>query len=113
MFSYLNHVFLELHYRFHRALGETTRLIVSGYGFGDKGINNRVIDWMCSPSSNSARKMILIDPRSLDDLQQTARGAVAGKLREWRDSKNLVHLECKIGTDTANWETILNKLVQA
>ena len=113
MFSYLNHVFLELHYRFHRALGETTRLIVSGYGFGDKGINNRIIDWMCSPGSNSERKMILIDPRSLDDLQQTARGAVAGKLRAWMDSKNLVHLECGIGTDEANWETILNKLVQA
>jgi len=110
MFSYLNHTFLELHYRFHRALGETTRLVVSGYGFGDKGINNRITDWMCSASSSDARKMILIEPRSLDDLQQIARGAIGGKLISWRDSGSLSHLKCRIGTTDADWKVISNEL---
>ena len=108
MSDYLNHVFLELHYRFHRALGETTRLVVSGYGFGDKGINNRITDWMCSTGSKGARKMVLIEPRSLDDLQQTARGAIAQKLKDWKESGSLVHLE--LGIDDADWQTISKKL---
>ena len=112
MFSYLNPVFLELHYRFHRALGETTQLVIAGYGFGDKGINNRITDWMCSAGPNGARRMILIEPRSLNDVQQTARGAIAGKLRSWRDGGSLVHLECGIGCADANWEAISNELAR-
>lgn len=110
MFSYLNHVFLELHYRFHRALGDTTRLVVSGYGFGDKGINNRITDWMCSACSSGERKMILIEPRSLADLQQTARGAIAEKLVSWQDAGSLIHFKCGIGTTPANWTAISNEL---
>lgn len=110
MFSYLNHVFLELHYRFHRALGETSQLVVSGYGFGDKGINNRITDWMCSACSSVARKMILIEPRSLDNLQHTARGAIAGKLVSWQNAGSLIHLQCGIGTGDADWEVISNQL---
>lgn len=110
MFSYLNHVFLELHYRFHRALGETTRLVVSGYGFGDKGINSRITDWMCSACSSGERKMILIEPRSLTDVQQTARGAIAGKLMAWQNAGSFVHLECGIGTSNTSWRAISNEL---
>ncbi|MGJ3243267.1 MAG: SIR2 family protein [Opitutales bacterium] len=110
MFSYLNHVFLELHYRFHRALAEATRLVVSGYGFGDKGINNRIKDWMCSACPSGERKMILIEPRSLDDLQQTARGAIAGKLMAWQQAGRLIHLKCGIGSTDADWKIISNEL---
>lgn len=110
MFSYLNHVFLELHYRFHRALGEPTRLVVSGYGFGDKGINNRITDWMCSACSSGARNMILIEPRSLADLQQTARGAIAGKLVSWQEAGSLIHLKCGVGSTDADWKVISNEL---
>lgn len=110
MFSYLNHVFLELHYRFHRTLGQTTRLVVSGYGFSDKGINHRITDWMCSTCSTNAKKMILIDPRSLADLQRTARGAIAGKLMSWEENGSLVHLKVGIGDANANWKAILTEL---
>jgi len=110
MFSYLNHVFLELLYRFHRALGEATRLVVSGYGFGDKGINNRITDWMCSECPSGERTMILIEPRSLDDLQQTARGAIAGKLLSWQEAGSLIHLQCGVGTSDADWNVVSNEL---
>ncbi|OIQ89111.1 hypothetical protein GALL_290160 [mine drainage metagenome] len=45
-------IFLELMFQFQRRLKETRYLIVSGYGFGDKGINNRIWAWIDSHRDN-------------------------------------------------------------
>jgi len=112
MLDYLNHVFLELHYRFHRILADTTRLVVCGYGFGDKGINNRITDWMCLSTGQGDRKMVLIEPRALEDVQRRARGAIAGKLMAWKDEKRFVHLQSPIGNPDVTWERISYALTQ-
>ena len=104
--GYLNHVFLELHYRFHRTLAESSRLVVCGYGFGDKGINNRIADWMCPSSESTKRKMIVIDPKSLAKVQETARGAIGGKIHSWMQEGRFIHLPYGLDDAEVNWNRI-------
>lgn len=110
MAGYLNHVFLELHYRFHRTLAESSRLVVCGYGFGDKGINNRITDWMCLSPESARRKMILIDPKSLEQIQEMSRGAIGAKLQSWLDAGRFVHLSVGLGSAELNWEKVSGHL---
>lgn len=72
LLKYTTGIFADLHFRFYRNLEDTDRLVVCGYGFGDKGINTRLLDWVHSADS---RRAVVIDPR-LWDLRWTARGAV-------------------------------------
>jgi len=111
MLDYLNHVFLELHYRFHRALAHTTRLVVCGYGFGDKGINNRIADWMGFSAGQGKRKMILIEPRSLDEVRRSSRGVIGGRLMIWKDEGSFVHLQFPIGSPDLTWERLSRELL--
>ena len=55
--------FLDLLCLLRRRLADTTRLMVSGYGFGDKGINGILIEWLSHPGN----RMLWIDP----DHEQT------------------------------------------
>lgn len=111
MLAYLNHVFLELHYRLHRTLAETTRLVVCGYGFGDKGINNRIVDWMGLSTGQGKRKIVLIEPRSLEQVRVSSRGAIAGKLMTWKDQGSFVHWEFPIQSSKVSWAHVSNKLL--
>ena len=61
MLGYLSGVFDELHCRFHDELSTSNRLVVAGYGFGDKGINSQIIDWMFS---SRLHQIVLIHPNT-------------------------------------------------
>lgn len=111
MFGYLNHVFLELHYRFHSTLIEASGLVISGYSFGDKGINSRLTDYMCLPVNRGEKKVVLIDPRPLEEVEQSARGAIAGKLMAWRDDGRLVHLRAGIESEDVTWARVSDELL--
>ncbi len=110
MQGYLNHVFLELHYRFHRTLATASRLVVCGYGFGDKGINNRITDWMCLSPKSVSRKIILIDPKSFGQVCETARGAIGAKLHFWKEEGRFIHFPYCLGDDEVNWGIVRDKL---
>ena len=111
MFDYLNHVFLELHYRFHRTLAESARLVVCGYGFGDKGINNRIVDWMNLSTGQGGRKMVLIEPRPLEQVRLSSRGAIAAKLMTWNDEGRFVHLQFPIENPAVAWGQLSRQLL--
>ena len=72
---YNSQPFLELHYRFMRALEEKDRttLIVCGYGFGDKGVNTRIVEWLRRSPSN---RLLIIDPEQSEILHNKARGGI-------------------------------------
>lgn len=111
IFGYMNDVFLELHYRFYRALAETTRLVVCGYGFGDKGINNRIVEWLCLSAGQGRRKMLLIEPRSLEKVRISSRGAIAGKLMTWKGEGSFVHLQFPIESPEVAWRQVSTELL--
>jgi len=49
-----------LYCELRHALRETERLIVCGYGFGDKGINGQIGEWVASSAQNV---MVVVDPK--------------------------------------------------
>ncbi len=73
--AYGSGIFLELMFQFHKRLKETNLLIVSGYGFADKGINNRLWAWLDSRPEN--RLLLLHNFDRLDELRQKAKPSLS------------------------------------
>ena len=59
MRHYTSGIYADLYFELRRALRETERLIVCGYGFGDKGINRQLIEWADS-ADQKQRIMVVI-----------------------------------------------------
>ena len=55
--SYGSGVFLEILFQFHAMLKRTEILVTSGYGFKDKGINNRIWAWL---DNNELNRLIIM-----------------------------------------------------
>jgi hypothetical protein len=106
--NYTDPIFLELHYRFYRILNESECLIVCGYSFGDKGINQYIANWLSSSSGKNQRKMILIDPHSFEEVRRGARSAIATKLETWKNKGQFEHFRSKI--EDMTWNQLREKL---
>lgn len=59
-------IFAELFYRLHAEMKKCQNIILPGYGFGDKGINDRLIYWKNESSKN---RLILIHPKDKDPYE--------------------------------------------
>ena len=81
--EYSRGIFLDLHHRFRLTLREADRLVVCGYGFGDKGINTAVIEWYYKKCD---RRFLIIHPDPCE-LFSNARAAIRSKWHdEWKDN---------------------------
>lgn len=78
MLGYLSGLFENLYDEFKKSLKETNILVVSGYGFGDKGINTQIINWLNMPQSE---KLIIIHPNE-QSLKNYSRGAIKRVLNQ-------------------------------
>ncbi len=79
MADYSSGVFLELHYRFRATLRESSKLVVCGYSFGDKGINEEIVGWI---EGGKGRLLVVIHPDP-SSLVASARGAIRNGWEEW------------------------------
>lgn len=70
MWGYLSGIFEEQFHFFIKMLNNTDILIISGYGFGDKGINSKLYNWLLSKQSKS---MLIIHPNK-NKLINNSRG---------------------------------------
>jgi len=52
MLEYGFGIVAEMHCRFHQALQEHDCMVMSGYGWNDRGINGRLFEWLCSSREN-------------------------------------------------------------
>ncbi|MDA8632421.1 SIR2 family protein [Verrucomicrobiales bacterium] len=50
--SYNLGIYAEMLFRFHEALKSAENIVMSGYGWGDSGINVRIVDWFFANNSN-------------------------------------------------------------
>lgn len=87
-----------------RALQETEILILCGYGFGDKGINTRLIEWAYSSQQNIL-VVIHAEPQS---LKMKGRGAISKNWDEWLQSRKLVLIQKWV--QNTSWEEIHNAI---
>ncbi|NIA13225.1 MAG: hypothetical protein GWP08_04030 [Nitrospiraceae bacterium] len=76
--SYLTSIFMELHLRFYQSLRDTKAVVVAGYGFGDKGINTRLLEWVWAPEK---RRLVVIEPNLSEDSGLTPGPAARGAIR--------------------------------
>ncbi|MDA3813374.1 MAG: hypothetical protein PF570_03885, partial [Candidatus Cloacimonetes bacterium] len=79
LIDYNSGIFSDLFCLFSSKLDQIETLIISGYGFGDVGINTKIIEWYYK---NSKTKIILIHKNS-DGLKEKARGAISNKWINW------------------------------
>jgi 3-mercaptopyruvate sulfurtransferase SseA len=81
-------------------------LIVSGYSFGDKAINSRIIQWLDSLPS---RKIIIIHPDP-NYLLEHVRNAIRISWHRWLDDKKLFILQKSV--EETNWDELKKMLTK-
>jgi len=84
--EYSRELFSELFYRFHFILKNTNLLIIIGYGFKDKGINSKIIEYMYHDFKN---KIIIVDIKGKEKLLKNARLAIQINVPKWEKEKRL------------------------
>ena len=85
--EYIKPIFLELFYLFYKTLNKHNTLIVMGYSFGDKGINEKLFDWVLQDN----HKMIIIDP-NIENLRHKMWDIL---YTEWDKGKKIVPIKAK------------------
>ncbi|MBI2423451.1 MAG: SIR2 family protein [Candidatus Hydrogenedentes bacterium] len=99
-------IFAELQVMFHQNLLTTDYLVVCGYSFGDKVINARLLDWLCSSESH---RLAVVDPNA-SRMEELARGAIR---RKWErligDEKVIPFVK---GIEQADWYSVKNCLLR-
>jgi len=111
MSSYTDPVFLELYYRAFRALQCADFLVIVGYGFGDKGINKLITNWLCRSRDH---RVVVVDKDCECKVRERARGAIRYKWGDAVIGKQFRHIRCNLKDkeNKVSWEAIRNKLPQ-
>lgn len=84
--AYGSGLFIELMFQFQKRLKETHLLIVSGYGFADKGINNRIWAWLDSRPEN---RMVVLH-EDIGELRQNAMPSFSSNMDRHKASGKFV-----------------------
>ncbi|AFN75435.1 hypothetical protein MROS_2205 [Melioribacter roseus P3M-2] len=98
--QYTYDIYFLLYYLFYNTLIDTNTIIISGYSFGDKGINTRLIEWM---NSSSARKIIVIHPE-VEKLKQPSSDGIYRNWDNWVNDNKLIIIEKRI--EEISWDII-------
>ena len=83
--SYQRGIYVDLHFHFHQLLRECDRMVMSGYGWGDLAINNRLEAWLDHDSENT---IILLD-EAPEELQNRSMALAVG-YDGWINSGQLI-----------------------
>jgi SIR2-like domain len=86
MLDYTQGIFLDLLWQFRYRLRVTTHVVICGYGFGDKGINTQLAEWMYGDVAN---KICVIHPHR-SSLINSARPAIKNPWDDWERDRRLV-----------------------
>lgn len=106
MLDYTASIFADIHCLFRDSVRAGRHLIVSGYGFGDKGVNSQIVEWMYQSESNT---IYLIHPNP-GDCKSKSRGVILKHWDRWFGADRLRLLEC--GIEEADWASI-KRLIQS
>lgn len=73
VYEYTEDIFADVYCQFRDTLSKTDVAVITGYSFGDKGINNVLTEWLYSDPSHS---IILIHPDPIYLIKTRARTAI-------------------------------------
>ena len=100
MLEYTRGIFADVHCQFHRTLCQTDYLICCGYGFGDKGINTKISEWI---NVDTRRRLTVVHPDPCQ-LLDSSRGAIANHWRSWKEQGKLLLVEKRV--EQVSWHDI-------
>jgi hypothetical protein len=100
MLKYIGGIFGDLQYHFLTALRKARLLVVCGYGFRDKGMNNHIIDWL---NSSLERRMMIYHPAP-EELFRGARLAIKNNINNWDNQGSLFVV--KKNVESISWNEI-------
>lgn len=103
---YTDSLYLELYYAAFEALASANTLVAVGYGFGDKGINKLVADWMCRSTKH---RLVLIDLNA-DQLWRHMPASIWSNWQTLIDERRLFPVEANLKAETISWSLIEDKL---
>jgi hypothetical protein len=104
MLQYTTGIYADLYFQMYHALRKTEILILCGYGFGDKGINTRLIEWVYS----SPKNVIVVIHAEPESLKMRARGAIFKNWDKWLQNHRLVLIQRWI--EDTSWQDILDAI---
>ena len=103
--DYSSGIFRELHYRFRSTLSKARILVICGYSFGDKGINEEIIEWV---QGENGRRIVVIHPDP-SSLVANARGAIQNNWDDWKNSGSISFTEKKFEcVDIADFQAAIS-----
>lgn len=97
-------IYFQLSRVFRQHLHVSSRLIVSGYSFGDKGINSVLINWLLSNENNL---MLIIHP-DISLLRRDVGGAILNKWKILVEKKVLRFIEKHF--EKTSWNDVAGEL---
>jgi len=97
---YSSRIYFDIHYRLHEILTRSDVLVVSGYGFGDKAINSRIIHWV----AGAPTRQLIVLHRDAERLRQYARGSIAFTWALWVDAGRLALRDAWLSE--SDWGTV-------
>ncbi|HUI08450.1 MAG TPA: SIR2 family protein [Verrucomicrobiae bacterium] len=106
MLRYMSGVFADLHSRFYRELFSTRCLVISGYSLGDKGINERILEWILG---DPQRKMVLVCP-DITSLKEVARDSLRKIWDPLKKEGRLIEVEQ--GIEAVKWSEIKRRFTE-
>ena len=90
--AYSSGIFGELHHRFRSTIRKADRMVICGYGFGDKGINISLLEWYYD---KPGRRLVIIHPDP-DGLLASARPAIQHVWPAWKEKGSLSIMDRRI-----------------
>jgi len=99
--QYTRSLFIELHCRFYNALRRSDLIVVTGYGFGDDGINYQLLSQV---PTNQYLRYIVIHPRP-DGILDRSKYGTKVDLRTLKSSGRLASIQK--GIEETSWGEVL------
>jgi hypothetical protein len=106
LYEYSSGIFLDLILLLYQHLENVDNLIICGYSFGDKGINNRIINWVYKKQ----KRRIVIIHKNIEKLKKDAKGEISNKIDLWINNDVLKIIPKKI--EETNWKEIKSNLLK-
>lgn len=106
MLEYTGAIYFELHCQFYHTLQNIDQLVVCGYGFGDKGINRQIFEWIYSSLKH---RVIIIHPNP-EILKEKARHVLAKNWDDLVKQQKLILISKK--TEDTSWQELKEKLLK-
>lgn len=104
IYEYTEGILSSIYYQFRNLLNKSKCLVITGYSFGDKGINTAIIEWLYSDRQN---KIIIIHPNMDNLLRNAARSAIT-KSYTGMAKKNFINIPKYI--QESSWKEIKSVL---